>query len=174
MPVSPEAPPSAPPARVAVAVAEFNADVTEALLEGCVAELEAHGVDAAARRVVRVPGAFELPLACARLAGSGDYDAVIALGAVIRGDTPHFDYVSAECCRGLMDAMLASGIPVILGVLTCDDLEQALHRAARDLGTGTAEATAPARRDKRTPRTNKGAEAARAALRMAALLEDLP
>ncbi|HEV2111439.1 MAG TPA: 6,7-dimethyl-8-ribityllumazine synthase, partial [Gammaproteobacteria bacterium] len=104
--------------------------------------------------IVRVPGAFEIPLAAKKLAASHDYEAVIALGAVIRGGTPHFDYVAGECARGVTQASLDSGVPVVFGVLTCDTLEQATDRAGGKHG-------------------NKGADAALAAIEMADLLRKL-
>jgi len=141
-------------ARVAVVAARFNAAIVERLLEGALETLERHGLPAAAVDVARVPGAFEIPLAAQRLAASRRYQAVIALGAVIRGDTPHFEYVAGECARGLMQVGLESGVPVLFGVLTVEDLAQAEARAGRDQG-------------------NKGREAALAALEMISLLRAL-
>ncbi len=122
------------PVRVAIAAARFNRFITDQLLEGARDALQRHGVDEAAVTVAWVPGAYELPLAADRLLASGRYDAVIALGAVIRGGTPHFDYVAGDCSRGLMDVGLRYGKPVIFGVLTTDTVEQALERAATDQG----------------------------------------
>ena len=158
--------------RFAVVVARFNADVTEPLLTGCLQTFASHGLDDQQVDVARVPGAFELPLACERLAASGRYAAVIALGCVLRGGTPHFDYVCAETCRGLMDAGLRHGVPVVLGVLTCDTLEQAQLRSSLAVLEGSDRAT-PGREVKSTPESNKGAEAAATALEMAGLLEVL-
>jgi len=141
-------------ARVAVVVAQFNLSVTGMMAEGCLATLAAHGLSTAAVDEFKVPGAWELPLACAQLVESGRYSAVIALGAVIRGETPHFDFISAECARGLMQINLDSGIPVSFGVLTTENGEQALERAD------------PARK-------NKGREVALAALEMIAFGEGL-
>ncbi|MFP4208488.1 MAG: 6,7-dimethyl-8-ribityllumazine synthase [Wenzhouxiangella sp.] len=134
--------------RVAVAVARFNAEVTELLWAGCQATLIAGGVSEITR--VRVPGAFELPLTCRWLAESERFDAVIALGAVVRGQTAHFDFISAECARGLGQVALEARIPVAFGVLTPENAEQALERAD------------PLRK-------NKGREVALAALEMMAL-----
>ncbi len=138
-------------ARFAIAVARFNRDICDALLAGALDTFGEHGVPAARVTVVRVPGAFELPLAAERLLRHRDYAAVVALGAVIRGETPHFDYVSGECARGIARVSLDSGVPVIFGVLTTDDHAQALARAGGEVG-------------------NKGSEAALAALEMATLL----
>lgn len=138
--------------KVAVAVARFNPRVTELMWQGCQAALEEHGVEDIT--LVRVPGAFELPLTCRWLAASGRFEAVIALGAVVRGETAHFDFISAECARGLGQVGLDSGIPVAFGVLTPETGEQALERAD------------PARK-------NKGREAALAALEMMALRAEI-
>lgn len=141
--------------RVGIVAGRFNDFIVAPLLEGAVELLLAHG---AARRDVavwRVPGAFELPLAAQRLARSGRFDAVIALGAVIRGDTPHFDFVAGECAAGLMRASLDTGVPVIFGVLTTDTEKQARARAGGRHG-------------------NKGAEAALTAIDMVQLLRDMP
>lgn len=140
--------------RVAIVAAQFNGVVVDKLLRGALETLRTGGVREADVTVVRVPGAFEIPLAAMRLATGRHQDAVIALGAVIRGETPHFDYVAAECVRGLMEVMLETGVPVLLGVLTCDTAEQALERAGGKAG-------------------NKGADAARAALDMAALCHEV-
>jgi 6,7-dimethyl-8-ribityllumazine synthase len=141
--------------RVATVVARFNQHVTSLLEDGAVATLSEHGIVGDDAPVLRVPGAFELPVVAKRLAESGEWDAVICLGAVIRGDTPHFDYVAGECAAGLTRVALDTGVPVVFGVLTTDDLDQALARA------GGAEG-------------NKGAEAAATALETAALLRSLP
>lgn len=137
--------------RFAVVVARFNAPITDAMRDACVSTLTAHG---AGVRVVAVPGAFELPLAAQRLAQSKKYDAVIALGCVIRGETPHDRYISMETARGLGQAALTTGVPVLFGVLTPLNVRQARARAGRGS-------------------SNKGAEAALAALEMAALMETL-
>jgi 6,7-dimethyl-8-ribityllumazine synthase len=146
---------AAGPARVAVACAKFNGAVTARLLDGVLGGLKDHGVPLESVAVVWVPGAVELPLAASRLCRSGDYDAVIALGAVIRGDTAHFDFVAGECAAGLQRVALDTGLPVIFGVLTTDTVAQADERALPD-------------------KTNKGYEAALTALEMVRLLENLP
>jgi 6,7-dimethyl-8-ribityllumazine synthase len=138
------------PVRIAIAAAEFNRFITDQLLEGARLALESHGVSKDRLMLAWVPGAYELPLAADRLLAAGQADAVIALGAVIRGGTPHFDYVAGDCSRGLMDVGLRHGKPVIFGVLTTDTIEQALERAALDQG-------------------NKGHDVALAALQMIAL-----
>jgi 6,7-dimethyl-8-ribityllumazine synthase len=140
--------------RIAVAVARFNPSITDRLLDGCRRALLDSGLSEANLRVVEVPGAWELPLACRLLADSGHYDAVIALGAVVRGETAHFDFISAECARGLQQVGLESGVPVAFGVLTPENGEQAMERAD------------PARK-------NKGREAALAALGMIALKAEI-
>ncbi len=114
--------------RLAVVVARFNAHVTSKLYDGCRDELGARGLDPEALTSVEVPGCFELPLVAKTLAASGRFDAVICLGAVIRGDTPHFDYVSSETASGLQRAALDTGVPVVFGVLTTDNDEQAIER----------------------------------------------
>ncbi len=136
--------------KLAVVVARFNASVTERLLGGCTAALTENGVAESDITAVSVPGAWELPLACRKLAASGKYDAVVALGCVIRGETAHFEFICAETARGLGQAGLETGVPVAFGVLTAENGDQALERAD------------PARRD-------KGREAALAALEMARL-----
>jgi 6,7-dimethyl-8-ribityllumazine synthase len=143
------------PARVAVVCAKFNGAITERLLDGTLTGLMDHGVSSDTVDVAWVPGAVELPLAASRLLWSGGYDAVIALGAVIRGDTAHFDFVAGECAAGLQRVALDTGVPVIFGVLTTDTVAQAQERA----GPG---------------QTNKGYEAAVTALEMVGLLELLP
>lgn len=155
--------------RFAIVVARFNADITESLLDACLHTLASHDVSPESIDVARVPGAFELPLICARLAASGRYAAIIALGCVIRGDTPHFDYVCRQASRGLMEVNLRHGVPVILGLLTCDTLAQAQHRADPSMLQGSDDPD-PTRVEKHTPRSNKGSEAAVAALEMASLL----
>lgn len=137
-------------AHIAIAAARFNEAVVSRLLEGALDTLSRYGLSAGDTPVVRVPGAFELPLTARWLARGGGVDAVIALGAVIRGDTPHFDYVCAEAARGLQAIATDTDVPVIFGVLTCDDQAQADARAGGAHG-------------------NKGREAARAALEMVTL-----
>ncbi len=114
--------------RLAVVVARFNAHVTGKLYDGCCEELAARGLDIGGLTTVEVPGCFELPIVAKELAVSGRYDAIVCLGAVIRGDTPHFDYVSSETASGLQRAALDTGVPVIFGVLTTDNEEQAIER----------------------------------------------
>ena len=140
--------------RVTVVAARYNAELVEQLISGArLAWLEAGG-QADALRVERVPGAFELPLAAQALALNGSCDALVALGCVIRGDTPHFDFVAGECARGLQQVMLSTGVPVAFGVLTTENLAQAQERAAPGA-------------------QNKGAEALQTALVMARLLRGL-
>jgi 6,7-dimethyl-8-ribityllumazine synthase len=114
--------------RVAVAAARFNADLTDELLAGCLRRLAQLGVADDHVEVVRVPGAFELPVAAKAFARTGRFDAVVCLGAVVRGDTPHFDYVAGECARGLQDVSIWEDLPVIFGVLTTNTHEQAVER----------------------------------------------
>lgn len=140
--------------KFAVAVSRFNHFITDQLLSGCIDTLVRHGAADGDITVVRVPGSFEIPTAVQRLAKSGKYDAVIALGAVIRGDTPHFDYIAAEVTKGVAQAGLQNDTPVIYGVLTTDTLEQAIERAGTKAG-------------------NKGADAARSAIEMADLKKKL-
>jgi 6,7-dimethyl-8-ribityllumazine synthase len=140
--------------RFALVVSRFNAFITERLLAGALDALERSGAASDKITVVRVPGSFEIPLAARRLAQSGKYDAVVCLGAVLRGDTRHFDYIAAAVTRGVAAAGLESGIPVIYGVLTCDTLEQAIDRAGLKSG-------------------NKGFEAAMAAVEMFQLMTQL-
>lgn len=115
--------------RVAVVSASFYEDLALWLEDGARRALEACGVAAHARSFVRVPGCFELPLAARRLIDTGQFDAIVALGVVVRGETPHFDYVAGECSRGIMDVQLATGVPIGFGVLTTDTLAQAEERA---------------------------------------------
>jgi 6,7-dimethyl-8-ribityllumazine synthase len=125
---------SVPASRIAIAAAQFNRFITDQLLDGARDAFRRHGVDDDALTVAWVPGAYELPLAADRLLADGGFDAVLAIGAVIRGGTPHFDYVAGECSRGLMEVSLRHGKPVLFGVLTTDTVEQALERAAPDAG----------------------------------------
>lgn len=138
-------------AKFAVVVSRWNSLITERLLEGALDALLRHGADDANVTVVRVPGAYELPVAVQALCNTETYDAVIALGCVIRGSTPHFDYVAGEAAKGIGAAALNSGTPVTFGVLTTDSLEQALERAGSKGG-------------------NKGWEAATTAIEMVDLL----
>ncbi|MDQ6727695.1 MAG: 6,7-dimethyl-8-ribityllumazine synthase [Actinomycetota bacterium] len=141
--------------RIAVVTSRFNDLVTDRLLAGCLDGLTRLGVDPASVTTASVPGALELPLAAQRLAGSGDHDAVVCLGAVIRGATDHHVHVGGQCAAGLARIQLDTGIPVVFGVLTTDSLEQALERA----GGKSA---------------NKGFEAAATAVEMVDLLRQLP
>ena len=145
-----EGSPSGEGRRFGLVVARFNHFVTEPLLEGAVAGLKEHGVRDEDLTVVRVPGTFELPPVALRMARSGRFDAIIAIGAVIRGGTPHFDYVAAEAAKGTAEVSMQTGLPVAFGILTCDTVDQAVERA----GEGAS---------------NKGWEAAAAALEMADL-----
>ncbi|WP_026840568.1 6,7-dimethyl-8-ribityllumazine synthase [Citrifermentans bremense] len=120
--------------RFGIVVGRFNSFIGERLLEGALDALLRHGADDAQITVVRVPGAFEIPLTAQKMAGSGNYDAIICLGAVIRGSTPHFDYVSSEVSKGIAHASLATGVPVAFGVLTTDTIEQAIERAGTKAG----------------------------------------
>lgn len=148
--------------RFAIVRALFNSDITARLLAG--AQLAFKNARVSARDVdtFEVPGSFELPLAAQWLASSGKYDAVVCLGCVIRGETPHFEYVAAEAANGIAEVALRTGVPVIFGVLTTDNVKQALARAA-DVQTGRRDHTA------KKQRTNKGYEAAESALAMVAL-----
>ena len=142
------------PARFGIVASRFNSFIVAHLLEGCLDTLKRMGVDASAITVVRVPGAFEMATAARRMAASGNYDALIALGAVIRGATPHFDYVAGECSKGLAAVSASSGVPLAFGVLTVDTIEQAIERAGTKAG-------------------NKGADAAQTAIEMVSLLRQL-
>ena len=144
-----------PPGRFALVAARFNSAIVENLVAGALDGLKRHGVADDAIDLVRVPGSYEIPFVAQRVAASGKYAAVICLGAVIRGDTDHYDYVAGEAATGVARAALATGVPVIFGVLTCDTLEQALNRAGAKSG-------------------NKGFDAALAAIEMVNLLKQLP
>lgn len=119
-------------ARIAIVAGRFNRFIVDQLVSGAQDALDRHDIDPANRALIWVPGAFEIPLVARQIAASGRYDAIIALGAVIRGGTPHFDYVAGECASGLTRVALDYGVPVTFGVLTTDNVEQALERA----GTG--------------------------------------
>lgn len=140
--------------RIGIVVARFNSLVTENLLAGALAGLRRHGVAKNAVTVVKVPGSWELPLTLATLAATKKFDGLIALGAVIRGDTPHFDYVAGEAAKGIGSAMMQAQIPIVFGVLTTNTLEQALDRAGAKSG-------------------NKGYDAAQTVIEMANLLREL-
>ena len=130
----------APNQKLGIVLGRFNSFIGDALLGGAIDALERHGVDTANITVVNVPGAFEIPLAVKKMAESGQYDGVIALGAVIRGSTPHFDFVAGECAKGLNSVQLDTGVPVGFGVLTVDTIEQAIERAGTKAGNKGAEA----------------------------------
>jgi 6,7-dimethyl-8-ribityllumazine synthase len=127
-------------ARFAIVAARFNTLITDALLEGALSTLAEHGVPEDHVSVVQVPGAFEIPITAKRLAASGRYEAIIALGAVVRGGTPHFEYVAGECARGVSRVALEEDVPVIFGVLTTDTDEQARERAGGKEGNKGAHA----------------------------------
>lgn len=117
---------------IAIVASRWNGQITDSLLAGAVRALARHGVDEDNLEIYRVPGAYELPLACQRAARTGRFDAVIALGCVIRGDTPHFDYVCSEATRGIGEVGLRENLPVAFGLLTTDNLQQALDRSGDD------------------------------------------
>jgi len=121
-------------ARVAIITSRFNSFICERLEEGALDALKRHGVSEGKITLCKVPGAFEIPLTAKKLAASGNYDGIICLGAVIRGDTPHFDYVAAEVSKGVAQVMLETGIPISFGVLTTNTIEQAVERAGTKAG----------------------------------------
>ena len=135
-----------------IIISRFNEFIGSKLLSGAIDELTRHGVDKENITVVWAPGAFEIPLLAQKVATSGKYNAIIALGAVIKGSTPHFDYVSAEVSKGVAQVSLQTGVPVIFGVLTTDNLEQAIERAGTKSG-------------------NKGSDAAKSAIEMVNLVK---
>lgn len=137
-----------------IAVARFNEFIVENLLTGAVDTLARHGVDKSTIDVVRVPGAYELPLAVQSMAASKKYDAIVVLGAVIRGSTPHFDYVAGESAKGLATVAMQNNLPVVNGILTTDTIEQAIERAGTKAG-------------------NKGAEASLVAIEMVSVLKNI-
>jgi len=145
---------SAEGVRFAIIVARFNDFISSKLVDGALDALRRHGGDEDLISLVKVPGAFEIPIAAKKLVESGQFQAVICLGAVIRGSTPHFDYVAAEVSKGIAAISLESGIPVTFGVLTTDNLEQAIERAGSKSG-------------------NKGWDAAVAAMEMVSLFDEL-
>lgn len=140
--------------RIAIVAARFNRFIVDQLVEGAMDALERQQIDPENRALVWVPGAYEIPLLAQELAASGKYDAVIGLGAVIRGGTPHFDFVAGECARGLTRVSLDTGVPVTFGVLTTENIEQAVERAAPDAG-------------------NKGFDVTMAAMEMVQTLRDV-
>jgi 6,7-dimethyl-8-ribityllumazine synthase len=141
-------------ARFCLVVARFNSFVVESLLDGAIDALKRHGASDADITIVRVPGAFEMPLVLEKLAAKGGYDAIVALGAVIRGGTPHFDFVAGECVKGMAQVTLKYQVPIAFGVLTVDTIEQAIERAGTKAG-------------------NKGAEAAMSAVEMVNVLRQI-
>lgn len=141
-------------ARFGIVLTRFNSFIVERLLEGAVDTLQRHGAENDAIEVVRVPGAFEIPLALKKMAMASKYDALIALGAIIRGGTPHFEYVASECTKGMAQVNMQHEIPIAFGVLTVDTIEQAIERAGTKAG-------------------NKGAEAAVSAIEMVNLLKKI-
>jgi 6,7-dimethyl-8-ribityllumazine synthase len=141
--------------RFALVVSRFNEFISRKLLEGALDAWARHGVAKEDVEIVWVPGSFEIPLAAQHLASSGHYNAIVCLGAVIRGATPHFDYVAAEVSKGIANVSLQTGVPVLFGVLTTDTIEQAIERAGTKAG-------------------NKGFDAAVSAIEMADLLRQLP
>jgi len=141
--------------RFAIVASRFNDMITRRLLSGALDSLARHGADEDQIDVAWVPGAFEIPLVAQRMAESGRYDAVICVAAIIRGATPHFEYIAAEAAKGIAKASLDTGVPVIYGVVTADSIEQANERAGTKAG-------------------NRGSDAARSAVEMANLLKSLP
>ncbi len=141
-------------ARFVIVASRFNHFIVDRLVDGAIDTLVRHGADDENIRIVRVPGAWELPLITARVAGAGEVDAIIAIGSLIRGGTPHFEYIAAEVSKGLAQVSLDSGVPVSFGVLTTDTIEQAIERAGTKAG-------------------NKGTEAALAAIELVSLVHKL-
>ena len=140
---------------IAIVVARFNSFITERLVEGAIDTIRRHGGDPDKIEVFKVPGCFEIPVAADKIAASKSFDAIVCLGALIRGATPHFDYISAECTKGIAQLALQYHLPISYGVITADTLDQAIDRAGTKAG-------------------NKGAEAALAAIEMASLFHNLP
>ena len=141
-------------AKIAVVCARLNSLIVDQLESGCMDTLTRLGVQANDISLIKVPGAFEMPVVIKKLASGGTYDAIIGLGAVIRGGTPHFEYVASACTRGLSTAAMDTGVPIIFGVLTVDSIEQAIERAGTKAG-------------------NKGADAAASAIEMVSLMRQL-
>jgi len=154
--------------RIAIVAARFNDFCVDRLLAGALAALKRHGAVEDNIVIARVPGAFDIPVVAKKFAAGGECDAVIALGAVIRGETPHFDYVCSECARGLAQASLETGVPIAFGVLTTDNEAQAMARAGQERVDGKQTAAASGHVDTLTG--NKGADAALCAIEMANLL----
>ena len=141
-------------ARFCIVVTRWNGFVVDSLEAGAIDTLKRHGAAEGDITVVRLPGAFEMPLVLDKIAAGGEYDAIVALGAVIRGGTPHFEYVAGECVKGMAQVTLKHGVPIAFGVLTVDTIEQAIERAGTKAG-------------------NKGGEAAATAIEMVNLLREL-
>jgi 6,7-dimethyl-8-ribityllumazine synthase len=141
-------------ARFGIIAARFNSFIVDSLVDGAIDALKRHGAEDGSIQLVKVPGAFEMPLVASRMAAKKEYDAIIALGAVIRGGTPHFEYVAGECTKGLAAVSAQHDVPVAFGVLTVDTIEQAIERAGTKAG-------------------NKGVEAAMSAIEMVNLLQNL-
>lgn len=141
-------------ARFGIIASRFNSFIVDSLVDGAIDALKRHGAEEGNIQLVKVPGAFEMPLVAARMAAKKEYDAIIALGAVIRGGTPHFEYVAGECTKGLATVSVQHDVPVAFGVLTVDTIEQAIERAGTKAG-------------------NKGVEAAMSAIEMVNLLQNL-
>ncbi len=137
-----------------ILASRFNDFITERLLEGCVDELVRHGVKESEIEVAWLPGAFEIPVAASKMARSKKHDAVICLGTIIRGASPHFDYIAGEAAKGITNVSLSTGVPVIFGIITADSIEQAIERAGTKQG-------------------NKGRDAARSAIEMANLMNEI-
>lgn len=140
--------------KFAIIVSRFNSLVTQRLLDGAMDALRRHGADENSITIAWTPGSFELPLVAKKFAQTGKYDAVICLGCIIRGDTPHFEYVASETAKGIAQVMLETGVPTVFGVVTADTLEQALERAGAKAG-------------------NRGFDAAMTAMEMANLLREI-
>ena len=137
-----------------ILVTRFNSFITKRLLEGAITEFKKQGADEKKIEVVWVPGSFEMPIVAQKLAKSKKYNAIICLGAILQGDTPHFEYVASEAAKGIANVSLNTGVPVIFGVITADNLEQAIQRAGAKLG-------------------NKGEESARVAIEMSDLMDQI-
>lgn len=142
-------------AKFAILVSRFNDFVTKKLLDGCIDSLQRHGASDDAIDVIWSPGSFEIPVLAQKLAGSGEYSAVVCLGAVIRGGTDHYQHIAAEVAKGVATAAMQTGVPCVFGVLTCDTIEQAVERSGAKAG-------------------NKGADAAMTAIEMVNLISQLP
>jgi 6,7-dimethyl-8-ribityllumazine synthase len=140
--------------RIALVVSRYNNYIVDRLLDGCINTLVSAGIKRANIRLIKVPGAFEIPVAVGRLAETGNVDAIITLGAIIRGETPHFDIIANECARGIGSIAIETGLPVIFGVLTVDNVDQAMDRSGDE-------------------ESNKGSEAAQTAVEMISVLRQI-